>query len=153
MSRPATDGHRRPDRHRRTDRPRAPGGPRRPDEAGSLAVVQATWLLVAMLLVGLAALDVGALLKAARVAGAAADGAALAAATASRNTSPVPPRVAADRVARAHGARIDLCDCGRPDAHVVVTLPVDTRLLVHLGILEVRAEATATLVPRPDTPP
>lgn len=120
------------------------------DQAGSLAIAQATWLLVLVVLIGLAALDVGAFLRAGRVATSAADGAALAAATASRTTSPVTPRVAADRVARAHGARLDTCDCGQRDAHVTVTLPVDTRLLVHLGLVEVRAGAHATLVPRPD---
>lgn len=120
-------------------------------QAGSLAVVQAAWLVVLVVLVGLATLDVGALLRAARVATAAADGAALAAATASRSSSPVPPRAAADRIARAHGATLDHCDCGtgRP-ATVDVMLPVDTRLLVHLGITRVRGRATARLVPRPD---
>lgn len=122
-------------------------------QAGSLAVLQATWLLVLVLLMGLAVLDVGALLRAARVAAAAADGAALAAATASRNSSPVTPRVAADRVARTHGAALDVCDCGSPRTHVTVTLPVDTLLLAHLGIVEVRAGASATLVRRPETSP
>lgn len=123
------------------------------DQTGSLAVVQAAWLLALVVLVSLAALDVGALLRGARTAATAADGAALAAATASRASSPMTPRTAADRIARAHDATLDACDCGveRP-ATVAVTLPVDTRLLVHLGVTEVRARATARLVPRPDPP-
>lgn len=130
-----------------------PGSPRPGDhgrQAGSLAVVQATWLLALVVLVSLAALDVGALLRGARMAAAAADGAALAASTASRSSSPIPPRTAADRIARANGATLEACDCGveRP-ATVAVALPIDTRLLVHLGLTEVRARATARLVPRP----
>ncbi len=126
------------------------GTRRTDDQAGSLAVLQATWLLALVVLVSLAALDVGALLRGARVAAAAADGAALAASTASRTSSPITPRTAADRIARANGATLQRCDCGveRP-ATVAVTLPVDTRLLVHLGLTEVRASATARLVPRP----
>lgn len=126
--------------------------PRRPcrGESGSLAAVQATWLLVLVVLGSLVAIDVGALLRGARVAATAADGAALAAATASRGSSGTTPRVAAERIASAHGARLDACDCGvgRP-VSVAVTLPVDTRLLVHLDLVEVRARATARLVPRP----
>ena len=116
--------------------------------------MQAAWLLVLVVLVGLATLDVGALLRGARVATSAADGAALAAATASRSSSAIPPRTAADRVARAHGATLTDCDCGigRP-ATVRVTLPIETRLLVHLGITEVRGRATARLVPRPRDDP
>lgn len=122
-------------------------------QAGTLAVVQATWLLALMVVVGLAALDVGALLRGARVAAAAADGAALAAATASPASSSLAPRTAAERIARAHGAVLTACECGtgRP-ATASVALPVATRLLVHLGITEVRATATARLVPRPDPP-
>lgn len=133
-------------------RRRAPGV-RAVDDTGSLAVAQAAWMLALVVLLGLAVLEAGALLKAGRVASAAADAAALAAATASRNASPVTPRVAARRVADAHGARLDSCDCGDADAHVTVLAPVDARLLAHLGIVEVRAEATATLVRRPDASP
>lgn len=113
-------------------------------------MLHATWLLVLVVLVGLATLDVGALLRGARVATAAADGAALAAATASRSGSSTHPRAAADRIAREHGATLAACDC-RPgdDAHVTVTLPVPTRLLRHLGITEARGTARARLVPLP----
>ena len=124
--------------------------PRATDEDGTLAVLTATWLTALVVLVSLVAVDVGVLLRGARVAGAAADGAALAAATASRTSASVLPRTAADRIARAHGATLVDCDCGGDPAEVAVTLPVDTRLLVHLGIVEVRAAATATLVPVPD---
>lgn len=119
------------------------------DQTGSIAVVQATVLLVVVALGGIAALDVGALLRAAREATAAADGAALAASTASQPVSRTLPRTAAERVARAHGATLDACDCGAPRAQVTVTLPVSTRLLDHFGITEVRASATADLVPLP----
>lgn len=119
------------------------------DQAGSIAVVQATVLLVVVALGGIAALDVGALLRAARVATAAADGAALAASAASQPVSSTLPRTAAERVARAHGATLDACDCGASRAQVAVTLPVSTRLLDHFGITEVRASATADLVPLP----
>jgi hypothetical protein len=119
---------------------------------GSLAVLQAAWLLVLTVMMGLALLDVGVLLRGARVATAAADGAALAAATATRNASPVPPTAAADRVAAAHDARVTACRCDAPPVEVAVVLPVDTRLLARLGITEVRAAATARLVPRPADP-
>lgn len=119
----------------------------RHDQSGSIAVVQATILLVVVVLGGIATLDVGALLRAARVATAAADGAALAASTASQPVSRTLPRAAAERVARAHGATLDTCDCGGPRAQVAVALPVSTRLLDHFGITEVRASATADLVP------
>lgn len=118
-------------------------------QSGSLAVLQATWLLVLVVLVGLVTLDVGTLLRGARIAAAAADGAALAAATASRDGSPLAPRAAAHRIVRAHGARLVACDCGAERATVTVSLPVDTRLLVHLDLAEVRGSATARLVPRP----
>lgn len=131
--------------------PRPPGPRDGPDDqAGSLALLQATWLLVLVVLVGLATLDVGALLRGARVATAAADGAALAAATASRTSSSITPRAAADRIAREHGATLTVCDCSTgADAHVTVTLPVPTRLLHHLGLTEVRGAARARLVPLP----
>lgn len=120
-------------------------------DAGTIAVVQATVLLVVVTLGGIAALDVGALLRAARVATAAADGAALAASAASQPVSTALPRAAAERVARAHGATLDACDCGASRAQVTVTLPVTARLLDHFGITEVRATATADLVPAPAT--
>lgn len=126
------------------------------DQTGSIALAQASVLLVVVALGGIAALDVGALLRAARVATAAADGAALAASAASQPVSRTLPRTAAERVARAHGATLDACDCGAPRAEVAVTLPVSTRLLDHFGITEVRASATADLVPLPapsSTPP
>lgn len=122
-------------------------------QGGSIAVVQAAVLLVVVALGGIAALDVGALLRAARVATAAADGAALAASTASRPVSATLPRAAAERVARAHGATLAACECGAPRAHVTVTLPVTTRLLDHFGVTEVRATATADLVPTPTPTP
>lgn len=120
---------------------------------GSIAVVQATVLLAIVTLGGIAAVDVGALLRAARVATAAADGAALAASAASQPVSAALPRTAAERVARANGATLDTCDCGVPRAHVTVTVPVRTRLLDHFGITEVRASATADLVPIPEPGP
>lgn len=123
------------------------------DDAGTIAVVQAAVLLVIVALGGIATLDVGALLRAARVATAAADGAALAAAAASQPVSTVLPRTAAERVARAHGATLVACDCGAPRAHVTVTLPVTARLLDHFGITEVHADATADLVPGPAPDP
>lgn len=119
------------------------------DDDGSIAVVQAAVLLAILALGGIAALDVGALLRAARVATAAADGAALAASAASQPVSAALPRTAAERVARANGATLDTCECGVPRAHVTVTVPVTTRLLDHFGITEVRASATADLVPAP----
>lgn len=125
---------------------------RRDRESGSLAVLQATWLLAVTVLVGLAVLEVGTLLRGARVAAAAADGAALAAATATRNTSPVSPTLAADRVAAAHGAQVTGCRCTAPPVQVDVVLPVDTRLLARLGLTEVRASATARLVRQPRPP-
>lgn len=137
-------------------RPRHPaaGGRRhhRHPDAGSLAVFQAAWLLAITVLVGLALLDVGTLLRGARVAAAAADGAALAAATATRNASPVSPIVAADRVAAVHGARVSACRCDAPPVRVDVVLPVETRLLADLGVTEVRASATARLVRQPPRP-
>jgi secretion/DNA translocation related TadE-like protein len=123
------------------------------DQRGSLAVLQAAWLFVLVVLVGLVVLDVGALLRAARVTAAAADGAALAAASATRAASPTTPRVAAARIARAHDATLTACDCHTDRPTVTVTRPVTTRLLVHLGVTEVRASATARLVPRPSTEP
>lgn len=122
-------------------------------EDGSIAVVQATVLLVVVALGGIAAVDVGVLLRAARVATAAADGAALAASAASQPVSATLPRTAAERVARAHGATLATCECGAPSAHVTVTLPVTTRLLDRFGITEVRASATADLVPAPAPAP
>lgn len=120
------------------------------DESGSLAVLQATWLLVLVVLVGLATVEVGAVLRGARVATAAADGAALAAATASRTSSPIAPRAAAERIARAHGASLTSCDCGTAEASVTVALPLRTRLVRHLGLTEVRGTATARLVRAPE---
>ncbi len=120
---------------------------------GSIAAVQATVLLVVVALGGIAALDVGALLRAARVATAAADGAALAASAASQPVSAILPRTAAERVARAHGATLDTCECGAPRAQVTVTLPVTTLLLDRFGITEVRAGAAADLVPAPGPAP
>lgn len=135
---------------RPTAPPRPAVPPRRPGrEDGSLAVLQATWLLALVVLIGVALLDVGALLRVARVAAAAADGAALAAATATRNTSPVSPTVAADRVAAVHGATVTGCRCHAPPVRVDVVLPLDTRLLARLGMTQVRASATARLVPLP----
>lgn len=133
--------------------PRPAAGPSRGPgrEDGSLAVLQATWLLVLMLLVGVALLDVGALLRGARVAAAAADGAALAAATATRNASPVAPTVAADRVAAVRGAQVIECRCESLPVRVDVVLPVGTRLLARLGVTQVRASATARLVPLPSS--
>jgi anthranilate phosphoribosyltransferase len=118
-------------------------------QRGSLAVVQATWLLAIVVLGSLAAIDVGALLRGARVATAAADGAALAAAGATRRDAPAAPRTAADRIARAHGATLTTCDCGPSGAHVTVTLPIETLVLHRLGVAEVTASADARLVPVP----
>lgn len=116
-------------------------------------MVQATWLLVLVVLVALAVLDVGALLRGARMAAAAADGAALAAATATRPSSPVTPRAAANRVAAAHDARVATCDCASLPATVEVVLPVSSRFLHHLGLTEAHATATADLVRHPTDDP
>lgn len=123
-------------------------------QAGTIALVQATVLLVLVVLGGVATIEVGTLLRAARVAAAAADGAALAASTASQPVSRVAPRTAADRVARAHEAVVTACECGGPRARVTVDLPVTTLLLRHLGIATVTATSSADLVPapRPTTP-
>lgn len=126
-------------------------GPLAGAQEGSLALVQATWLLAIVVLGSLAAIDVGALLRGARVATAAADGAALAAASATRRDAPAVPRDAADRIARAHGAELTTCDCGPSGAHVTITLPVDTLVLHRLGVTEVTASADARLVPLPTT--
>lgn len=116
-------------------------------QEGGLAVFTATWLLALAVLGGLVSVDVATLLRAARVAASAADGAALAASSATQPSATAPPRLVADRIARAHGATVDRCDCGERRATVAVRLPVRTRLLAHLGIDAVRATSTATLVP------
>lgn len=123
------------------------------DEAGTIAVVQAAVLLVMVVLGGVVTVEVGTLLRAARVAATAADGAALAASAASQPVSRAAPRTAADRVARAHEAVVTACECGGPRASVTVELPVTTLLLHHLGVTAVTATSSADLVPVPRTTP
>lgn len=116
------------------------------DAAGSSTLSSITLAVVIAVILVPIGVDLAIAARATSIAGAAADGAALAAVGAQRPTSATTPRRAASDIASANGATLVSCDCTAAVVTVEVSVPLRTLLLHRLGVTEVRASATATLV-------